>query len=130
MPTDGRDSGCALAEFQLGRRGTLTAEDEQAVAANLAKLAVYPWTTGRAIDWGQAVGLAGEFPTFMACNAVFLSGPLAATADPYIRTPDGTVRIITVVPTTQSERALAKQMRPTSFIRSLMKEVDISEGRT
>jgi len=119
MPSpDGQEGG--RAELWLSRAGALAEEDEQQIAMQLANLAVYPWKTGRAVSWAQIVGFEQDFPTFPGCPAVFLAGPLLADTPDWLDTCEGTVRVITVVPITEQERATAATMPPMTFAGHLL----------
>jgi len=98
----------------------LAPEDEQQIAMQLANLAVYPWKTGRAVSWAQIVGFEQDFPTFPGCPAVFLAGPLLADTPDWLDTCEGKVRVITVVPITEEERASATTMPPMTFAGKLI----------
>lgn len=119
MPsTDGEDG--SRAELWLSRTGALAPEDEQQIAMQLANLAVYPWKTGRPVGWAQIVGFEEDFPTFPGCPAVFLAGPLLTDTPDWLDTCEGRVRVITVVPITQRERATAATMPPMTFAGNLI----------
>ena len=108
------------AELWLSRLGTLTPQDEQQIAMQLANLAVYPWKTGRAVGWAQIVGFEQDFPTFPGCRAVFLAGPLLNDTPNSLETCEGAVRVITVVPITEAERAAAATVPPMTFAGNLV----------
>lgn len=114
------DGSSGRAELWLSRAGTVSPEDEHRIALQLANLAVYPWHTGRPIGWGELVGVGHAFPTFEACDAVFLAGPLLSDTPDWLDTCEGPVRVVTVVPITDEERATARASRPMDFITGLM----------
>jgi hypothetical protein len=117
-------------ELQFACRGRLDERTENAIAQQLANIAVYPWTTGASVNWGHVVPLGRDFPTFPGCSSVFLAGPLVQGGWDYIRTSDaGAVRIINVVPITEAERARARQQPPLVFVSELMAAVDIYSAR-
>ncbi|MEY9903919.1 hypothetical protein ABIA35_000125 [Catenulispora sp. MAP12-49] len=113
------------AELWLSRAGMLAPEDEQQIAMQLANLAVYPWKTGRAVSWAQIVGFEQDFPTFPGCSAVFLAGPLLADTPDFLDTCEGPVRVITVVPITQEERAAAATVPPMTFAGTLIESRNV-----
>ncbi|MEY9932739.1 hypothetical protein ABH926_007390 [Catenulispora sp. GP43] len=124
MPAaDGTEGG--RAELWLSRAGLLAPEDEHQIAMQLANLAVYPWKTGRAVSWAQIVGFEQDFPTFPGCQAVFLAGPLLADTPDWLDTCEGRVRVITVVPITQEERAAAATVPPMTFADSLIESRNV-----
>ncbi len=129
MPGDAGRGGGSRAELWFSRRGRLDPGDERAVAARLANLAVHPWSTGDPVAWGQTVGLAGDFPTFPGCPAVFLSGPLTPGGTDYLETADGRVRVIHVVPVTEAERARTRELPPVDAVAELLGAVDIFDAR-
>ena len=119
MPApDGEEGG--RAELWLSRAGALAPQDEQQIAMQLANLAVYPWKTGRSMSWAQIVGFEQDFPTFPGCPAVFLAGPLLKDTPDWLDTCEGRVRVITVVPITEAERATAATVPPMTFAGNLM----------
>src|SRR6185312_2339762 len=130
MPDSPGPGGGGRAELQLSHLGSLEPDVERALAARLADVAIYPWHTGKQINWGHVVGLAGDIPGFAGCSAVFLSGPLTPNGRDYIRTQDDAVRIINVIPITEEERAQARTMAPIPFIQDLMDRVNIFTGRS
>ena len=117
MPAEGGAGG--RAELWLSRAGALTEQDEHQIAMQLANLAVYPWKTGRAVSWAQIVGFGQDFPTFPGCSAAFLAGPLLTDTPDWLDTCEGRVRVITVVPITEQERAAAATMPPMTFAGNL-----------
>ena len=117
------------AELQFARRGRLNRDDEYSIAVALANLVAHPFVTGQQLNWGHQIGLGREFPTFSRCSAVFLSGPLTNMDDGYIRTREEIVRLITVVPITEAERALGRTLPPTTFAQRLLGEVDVYAER-
>ena len=124
MPSaDGGEGG--RAELWLSRSGALAPEDEQQIAMQLANLAVYPWKTGRAVGWAQIVGFEDDFPTFPGCRAVFLAGPLLTGTPDRLDTCEGEVRVITVVPITERERAAAASVPPMTFAGDLIEARDV-----
>jgi hypothetical protein len=127
MPTaDGTDGG--RAELWLSRAGSLDPEAEQQIAVQLANLAVYPWKTGRAVSWAQIVGFEDDFPSFPGCRSVFLAGPLEPATPDWFDTCEGTVRIITVVPITDAERAAAAKVPPMTFAGDLMQSRNVFQA--
>lgn len=129
MPAAPGPGGGGRAELQLSRRGRLAREDEYAIAAALANLAVHPFVTGQQLNWGHLIGLGSDFPTFPGCRAVFLAGPLSNTGRDYIATGDGAVRVINIVPITDAERALGRTLPPVSFAQKLIDQVDVFAER-
>jgi hypothetical protein len=129
MPVGPGPGGGRRAELQFARRGPLSREDERAVAGQLANLAVHPFVTGDAIDWGHMIGLNRDFPTLPGCAAVLVSGPLTMSGRDYIRTSDGAVRILNVVPITEAERAVGRTLPPIEFVQRLIAETDIFAPR-
>ena len=119
-PDGVQDGDGNRAELWLSRAGVLAPEDEQQIAMQLANLAVYPWKTGRAVSWAQIVGFEQDFPTFPGCRSVFLAGPLLADTPDWLDTCEGKVRVITVVPITEEERASATTMPPMTFAGKLI----------
>jgi hypothetical protein len=127
MPTaDGGDGG--RAELWLSRTGGLTPEAEHEIALQLANLAVYPWKTGRAVSWAQIVGFQDDFPSFPGCRSVFLAGPLLEGAPDWLDTCEGRVRMITVVPITDAERAAAAKVPPMTFAGDLIESRDVFQA--
>ncbi|NUT21774.1 MAG: suppressor of fused domain protein [Hamadaea sp.] len=129
LPAEPGPGGGGRAELQFSRRGRLDREDEYAVAVALANLAAHPFVTGQQLNWGHQIGLGTEFPTFPGCGAVFLSGPLTNVEDGYIRTTEGAVRLVTVVPITEAERSLGRTLGPIAFAQRLLDEVDVYAER-
>lgn len=123
MPSGGR------AELRFAREGRLGPADENAIATQLANLAVHPLIARTPIGWGEIIGLEDEFPTFPGCPAVFLSGPFTAEGRGYIDTAEGKVRVINVVAITEAERAQARTMPPIDFLQDLMDRVNIFTAR-
>ncbi|WP_436527506.1 suppressor of fused domain protein [Actinoplanes sp. HUAS TT8] len=121
--------GSGRAELQFSRRGALTERAENEIARQLANLAVHPFRAGTQLDWGHLIGLGQEFPTFPGCHAVFLSGPLTENARDYIRTVEGPVRILNVIPITDQERDLGRALPPLDFVQTLLQRVDILAER-
>jgi hypothetical protein len=119
------DPGGNRSELQFSRRGRLNADDESAVAGQLANLAVHPFSTGASFGWGQLIGLGHDFPTFPGRPAVFLSGPLTNTGRDYLATSEGQVRVINVIPVSEAERAHARTLPPIEFIQRLMAQRDV-----
>ncbi|MBS2539137.1 suppressor of fused domain protein [Catenulispora sp. NF23] len=113
------------AELWLSRTGALAEPDERQIAMQLANLAVYPWKTGRAVSWAQIVGFEHDFPTFPGCPAVFLAGPLLTDTPDWLDTCEGKVRVITVVPITEQERAAAATMPPMTFAGNLIESRNV-----
>lgn len=122
----GGDGG--RAELWLSRLGRVGPEAEHRIALRLANLAVYPWSAGRALGWGQIVGVGGDFPTFPGCDAAFLAGPLLTDTPDWVETSEGAVRIITVVPITGQERATARTVPPTAFLGDLIEARDVFDA--
>jgi hypothetical protein len=129
MPIGPGPGGGTRAELQFARRGRLSPADERSVAAQLANLAVQPFATGAALDWGHMIGLGRDFPTLPRCTAVFVSGPLTAAGRDYIQTCEGPVRVLNVVPVTDAERALGRTLPPIEFAQRLLAETDIFAPR-
>lgn len=127
MPESGAGSS-GRAELWLSRSGIVAPDDEHRIALQLANLAVYPWKTGRSVSWGELVGLGGDFPTFPGCDAVFLAGPLLTDTPDWLDTREGPVRIITVVPITDDERARARTVPPMAFIGDLIESRDVFDA--
>ncbi|MEV6323808.1 suppressor of fused domain protein [Nocardia sp. NPDC051787] len=130
MPSTPGAGGDQRAELRFGRRGSLSREEEGAVAKQLANIAIFPWNGGSGLAWGHVVGIDNDFPTFAGCRAVFLSGPLTENSQDCLWVGDDVVRILNVVPITEDERARARAMRPGDFIYELMDEVDIFSARS
>lgn len=129
MPVGPGPGGGRRAELQFARRGRLSPDDERAVAGQLANLAVHPFSTGAALDWGHMIGLNRDFPTLPGCTAVLMSGPLTATGRDYIRTSEGPVRVLNVIPLTEAERALGRTLPPIEFVQRLLADTDIFSPR-
>ncbi len=129
MPAAPGPGGGGRAELQFSRRGRLAREDEYAVAAALADIAVHPFVTGQQLNWGHMIGLGRDFPTFAGCRAVFLAGPLRDADRDYIATTDGAVRLVNVVPITEAERALGRTLPPIAFAERLQAQVDVFAER-
>jgi hypothetical protein len=116
------------AELWLSRAGALEPEAEQQIAMQLANLAVYPWKTGRAVSWAQIVGFENDFPDFPGCRSVFLAGPLLSDTPDWLDTCEGKVRVITVVPITDAERAAAATMPPMAFAGQLIESRNVFQA--
>jgi hypothetical protein len=129
MPGPPGPASGGRAELQLARRGPLTAQDEHAIAVQLANLSAYPWAVGEQIGWGHMVGLNTDFPTMPGCDAVFLSGPMTPSGRDYFPTSEGAVRVINVVPITDVERTHARALPPLEFLQQLMARVDVFAPR-
>jgi hypothetical protein len=125
MPTGPIPGGGHRAEIQFARRGQLHPDDERAVAHQLANLAIHPFVTGNALDWGHLIGLDHDFPTLPGCTTVFISGPLTSKGRDYMETSEGPVRVLNVVPITEAERAVARTMPPIAFVEQLLAGTDI-----
>ena len=98
MPASPGPGGGGRAELRLARRARMQRAEEHAIAVRPANLAVHPFLTGDQLNWGHMIGLADEFPAFPGRRSVFLSGPLSPEALDYVRTTEGAVRILNVVP--------------------------------
>ncbi|GIF41553.1 suppressor of fused domain protein [Actinoplanes xinjiangensis] len=125
MPSAPGPGGGGRAELRLARRGRLQRAEEHAVAVRLANLAVHPFLTGDQLNWGHMIGLGEEFPAFPGRRSVFLSGPLTPEALDYVRTGEGPVRILNVVPITDAERERGRLMPPLAFAESLLTQRDL-----
>ncbi len=121
--------GGGRAELQFSRRGSLTERAENEIARQLANLAVHPFRAGTPLDWGHLIGLGQDFPTFPGCHAVFVSGPLTETARDYLQTSEGPVRVLNLIPITDLERDLGRNMPPLDFTQALLQRVDILSER-
>ena len=125
MPASPGPGRGGRAELHLVRRGRLARTDEHGIAVRLANLAVHPFRTGTQLNWGHMIGVGDDFPAFPACRSVFLAGPLSPDALDYVRTSEGAVRILNVVPITDSERDLGRAMPPLEFARYLLDKRDL-----
>ncbi|WP_327101002.1 suppressor of fused domain protein [Nocardia vinacea] len=130
MPAPSGRSRGLRAELRFARRGSLDKEQEQAIARQLANIAIYPWRPGGGLDWGHMVGLVDDFPTFPGCRAVFLSGPFVPDGQDCVRIGDEVVRIMNVVPITEAERERARTMLPGDFFYDLLDSTDVFSART
>jgi hypothetical protein len=129
MPVGSAPGGGRRAELQFARRGRLSADDEHAVALQLANLAVHPFSAGNPLDWGHMIGLNRDFPTLPGCSAVMISGPLTTAGRDYIHTSEGSVRVLNVVPITETERELGRTLPPIEFVQRLIADTDIFAPR-
>ena len=115
--------------LDIWQSGLRSEKEEHEIATVLANLALTPFINNASFGWGHMIGLNREFPTFKGCNAVFFSGPFTKKGWGFIKTSEGLVKILNVVPLTEAERARARSMNPIDFLQSLMEELDIFEGR-
>jgi suppressor of fused protein SUFU len=129
MPAAPGPGGGGRAELHLVRRGRLARTDEGAIAARLADLAIHPFVAGEQLNWGHMIGFDQDFPTFPGCRAVFLAGPLTDHGMDYVRTSSGDVRIVNVVPITDTERRRGRTLPPLAFASSLLEQGDIFDER-
>ncbi|MFC8236353.1 suppressor of fused domain protein [Streptomyces sp. NBC_01724] len=124
MPSrDGRTGG--RAELRLFRRGHVEPQDEGLIAMCLANLAAYPWTLGRALGWGEVIAFPDDVPTFPGCRRAFLAGPWTDEQTDSIQTSTEAVRVVNVVPISESERVQALALRPEAFFSDLLDARDV-----
>ncbi|GAB4585694.1 suppressor of fused domain protein [Nocardia sp. NPDC127526] len=129
LPTTPGPGNGGRAELRFACRGWLDRSVEEAIARQLANLAVYPWLTGNQVNWGHMIELDEDFPGFPGCDAIFVAGPLTPNGQDCIWIDDEPIRIMNVVPITDAERAHARRMRPGDFLEELMANVDIFTSR-
>ena len=125
MPTPEGPGADERAELRLLRRGPVSPEDEGRLAIQLANLAAHPWTFGRPLGWGEIVTFGADVPTFPGHHHAFLAGPWKTDQAGFLETGTAAVRIITVVPISETERAQALATRPETFFSDLLDTRDV-----
>ena len=125
MPaTEGQAAG-ERAELRLLRRGPVSPADEGRIAIQLANLAAHPWSFGRPLGWGEIVTFGADVATFPGHHHAFLAGPWTTDQAGFLETGTAAVRIITVVPVSEAERARALTTRPETFFSDLLDTRDV-----
>ncbi|KJY41994.1 hypothetical protein VR41_09850 [Streptomyces sp. NRRL B-1568] len=121
---DGQGAG-GRAELRLYRRGLVGVQEQGLIATRLANLAGYPWAVGRSLDWGEMVSFPDDVPTFPECRRAFTAGPWVQGQLGSVETSVENVRILNVIPITESERARALSLRPETFFSDLLDARDV-----
>ncbi|MFB7876831.1 suppressor of fused domain protein [Nocardia sp. NPDC056064] len=129
MPATPGPGAGGRAELRFSWRGQPTPEWESAVAQLLANLAAYPWITDQQLGWGHMMTLEDDFPGFPDCRTVMFAGPLFPDAQDIFEADGTTVRILNIVPLTDTETARARTMPSGFFLTELMNEVDLFSPR-
>ncbi|MFC9897767.1 suppressor of fused domain protein [Nocardia sp. NPDC127579] len=129
MPDAPGPHGGGRVELRFARRGPLSPAAEYAIAAQLADIAVHPWRTGQQVNWGHMIGIDRDFPTFAGCRTIFCTRPFTQDTPDFVHVDAEPVRLVTVVPITDTERWRARSSSPADFLGKLLAEVDIFEAR-
>ncbi len=118
------------AEIHLSRRGAVTEEERDAIAAFLAGLAAYPFVSGRPVDWWHTLGGTGAVPGFGTCSAVLFHPAFVIGGFDRLVHDGVEVRILNAVPITDEERTTAERLGvPTLLERMHADGVDFLSGR-
>jgi hypothetical protein len=95
-----------FAELHWAIRASLTKDERLRVAQRLADLAAYPFEHDLKLDWWEVIRQAGPIPQFEGCRHILLHPRFAETGFDEIEHPDGTIKVLYVVPITPQERHL------------------------
>lgn len=95
-----------FAELHWAIRAELTKDERLRVAQRLADLAAYPFQHDLKLDWWEVIRQAGPIPHFDGCRHVLLHPRFSEEGCDVIQHPDGTIRVLYVVPITPQERHL------------------------
>lgn len=95
-----------FAELHWAIRASLTEDQRLRVAQRLADLAAYPFEHDLKLGWWEVIRQAGPLPQFDGCRHILLHPRLADEGFDEIEHPDGTIKVLYVVPITPLERHL------------------------
>jgi hypothetical protein len=108
-------------ELHLSRRGPLAREQREEIARYLANLVMYPFVNNLRLGPWEVIPNAGRIPGCEGCRHLLLCPQTAPNGIAEVDDPEGTVRLLFVVPITPREREVLRNGagRPSSNTSSI-----------